>query len=53
MRILLLRLLLGWWLVIFAWTGLWLLAWLLTGSSKEADLCAIDVSRLAWNGEVR
>ena len=50
MRVLLLRILVGWWMTAFMWTAGWALAWLLFGT-KNANEMAAFMTRAVWYGE--
>jgi len=49
-RIFLLRLIIGWWMVPFMWTFGWLLSWLLFGA-RAANEMAIDMTKAVWFGD--
>jgi hypothetical protein len=50
-RILLLRLLIGWWMLPIQWTFGWALAWLLFGA-RAANEVSVAMTKAVWLGEV-
>jgi len=51
LRTILRRVLIGWWMVIIAWSFHWLLSYLLFGV-KDANEMARDVTKAVWYGDI-
>jgi hypothetical protein len=49
-RVLLLRVLIGWWAIPAMWLMMWPLGWLTSGDAEETTDMLIDLSNYYWNG---
>lgn len=50
MRLLALRLVIGWWMIPLVWIVVWPIIFLMVGNKISATLCCSEISRVAWNG---
>lgn len=50
MRILFLRVMLGWWMVPFIWTLIWVIAYLMVGDKQEVNGMCSHLTHMLWNG---
>ena len=50
MRIILLRLLIGWWMIPATWVLVWPLLWLLSSVKGEAAYICRDLTHSFWRG---